>query len=88
VVATTTLLSHGQLPNVLDRAIRIARSRRTTTALIVPNDLQELEYSPPAHAFKMVPSSLDVTEPTVTPSDVDLRRAADVLAAATAAPGP
>ena len=36
-----------QLPNVLDRAMRIARSRRTVTAVIIPADVQELEYSPP-----------------------------------------
>ena len=36
-----------QLPNVLDRAIRIAMSRRAPTAIIIPNDVQELEYAPP-----------------------------------------
>ena len=46
-----------QLPNVLDRAIRTAMAERTPTALIVHSDVQELEYTPPAHAFKMVPSS-------------------------------
>jgi pyruvate dehydrogenase (quinone) len=50
-----------QLPNVLDRAMRIAASRRTVTAVIVPSDVQELDYSPPKYAFKMVPSSLDLT---------------------------
>lgn len=45
-----------QLPNLLDRAIRIAVSRRTVTALVVPSDVQELEYTAPAHAFKMVRS--------------------------------
>ena len=50
-----------QLPNVLDRALRIASSRRTVTAVILPSDVQELEYAPPTHAFKMVPSSLDQT---------------------------
>jgi thiamine pyrophosphate-dependent acetolactate synthase large subunit-like protein len=43
-----------QLPNVLDRAIRIASSRRTVTAVIIPSDVQELEYVPPSHEFKMV----------------------------------
>ena len=47
-----------QLPNVLDRAIRIALARRAPTAIIVPADVQELDYSPPTHEFKMVPSSL------------------------------
>src|SRR5689334_2926186 len=36
-----------QLPNVLDRAIRIALTRRAPTAVIIPNDVQELEYDAP-----------------------------------------
>jgi pyruvate dehydrogenase (quinone) len=68
-----------QLPNVIDRAIRIAGSRRTVTAVIIPSDVQELDYSPPTHAFKMVPSSLDHTWAAPIPSDADVRRAADVL---------
>jgi pyruvate dehydrogenase (quinone) len=69
-----------QLPNVLDRAIRVAMARRAPTAVIIPNDVQELDYSPPQHAFKMVPSSLGVSWPsTQTPDDESLRRAADVL---------
>jgi pyruvate dehydrogenase (quinone) len=68
-----------QLPNVLDRALRIASSMRTVTAVIIPSDVQELEYTPPAHAFKMVPSSLDQTWAAPVPADADLQRAADVL---------
>ncbi|MDI6910909.1 thiamine pyrophosphate-requiring protein [Nocardioides sp.] len=69
-----------QLPNVLDRAIRVATARRAPTAIIVPNDVQELEYAAPGHAFKMVPSSLTPTQrPTVTPDPAALRQAADVL---------
>ena len=68
-----------QLPNVLDRAFRVALSRRAPTALIIPNDVQELEYAAPQHAFKMVPSSLGLTWPTVAADDEGLRRAADVL---------
>ena len=68
-----------QLPNVLDRAIRIAGSRHTVTAVIIPSDVQELEYTPPGHAFKMVPSSLDQTRSTPVPADADLQRAADLL---------
>ena len=44
-----------QLPNVLDRAIRVALAERAPTAIIIPSDVQELEYSAPTHAFKMVP---------------------------------
>ncbi|MFI5693765.1 thiamine pyrophosphate-requiring protein [Kribbella sp. NPDC051586] len=68
-----------QLPNVLDRAMRIAASRRTVTAVIVPSDVQELEYAAPGHAFKMVPSSLDLTWAAPVPADHDLQRAAEVL---------
>ncbi|MGQ5640370.1 MULTISPECIES: thiamine pyrophosphate-requiring protein [unclassified Streptomyces] len=68
-----------QLPNVLDRAIRTAYARRCPTALIIPADVQELDYSPPTHEFKMVPSSMGMSEYTMTPTDEALRRAADVL---------
>ncbi len=68
-----------QLPNVLDRAMRVAMGRHTVTAIIIPADVQELEYSPPQHAFKMVPSSIGVEWPTTLPDDAAVQRAADVL---------
>src|SRR5581483_5998663 len=68
-----------QLPNVLDRAIRTAMARRAPTALIIPADVQELDYSPPTHEFKMVPSSLGVEWPDIAPDDAAVQRAADVL---------
>ncbi len=68
-----------QLPNVLDRAIRIAMTQRAPTALIIPSDVQELPYSPPGHAFKMVPSSLGIEYPDIAPDDAAIRHAAEVL---------
>ncbi len=68
-----------QLPNVLDRAIRTAVSERAPTALIIPSDVQELEYRPPTHSFKMVPSSLGIERPRTVPGDSAVGRAADVL---------
>ena len=68
-----------QLPNVLDRAIRTALGRRAPTAIIVPNDVQELDYAAPPHEFKMVPSSLGLTRPVVAPDEVALARAAEIL---------
>ncbi|SED97754.1 pyruvate dehydrogenase (quinone) [Streptomyces sp. 2224.1] len=68
-----------QLPNVLDRALRTAYARRTVTAVILPADVQELDYSPPTHAFKMVPSSLGVASYAPVPAEDDLTRAAEVL---------
>jgi pyruvate dehydrogenase (quinone) len=72
-----------QLPNVLDRAIRVATNRRAPTAIIIPNDVQELAYEPPTHEFKMVPSSLGTSWPGVTPDDGAVRKAADLLNAGT-----
>ncbi len=68
-----------QLPNVLDRAIRTAYARRAPTAVILPADVQQLEYSPPQHAFKMVPSSLGSSGWTASPAPEALREAAEVL---------
>ncbi|RKN05690.1 thiamine pyrophosphate-requiring protein [Streptomyces radicis] len=68
-----------QLPNVLDRAIRTALSRRAPAVLIVPADVQVLDHVPPDHAATMVPSSLDLGAWTTTPTDDALARAADVI---------
>src|SRR3954467_6531191 len=68
-----------QLPNVLDRAMRIAMTRHAPTALIIPNDVQELEYAAPTHAFKMVPSSLGMTWPQTAADPEGVRRAAELL---------
>ena len=68
-----------QLPNLIDRAIRIAESERAPTALIFPSDVFELPYEPPEHEFKQVPSSMGVTHATVVPAAEDVQRAADIL---------
>src|SRR4051795_10129509 len=68
-----------QLPNVIDRAIRVAISQQAPTAIIIPSDVQELEYTAPAHAFKEVPSSLGISWPRVVPDDDGIRRAAELL---------
>ncbi|OLZ58087.1 thiamine pyrophosphate-requiring protein [Amycolatopsis keratiniphila] len=69
-----------QLPNALDRAMRTAQASRAPTALIIPADLQEEEYSPPQHAFKQVPSSPPSTSwPRPVPPEVDLAAAAEVV---------
>ena len=68
-----------QLPNVLDRAIRTALAERAPTAIIIPSDVQELAYSAPTHAFKMVPSSLGVDWSTTTADDRGIAKAAEIL---------
>ncbi|MFC4857946.1 thiamine pyrophosphate-requiring protein [Actinophytocola glycyrrhizae] len=69
-----------QLPNALDRAIRTAEAERAPTALIIPADLQEEEYTPPQHEFKQVPSSRPSRVlATTVPDEDEIRRAAEVL---------
>ncbi|MEU4596301.1 thiamine pyrophosphate-requiring protein [Nocardia sp. NPDC023988] len=73
-----------QLPNALDRAFRTALARRAPTAVIIPADLQEEPYEPPAHAFKEVPSSPPSAPLTSSvPVRSELERAAAVLDAGT-----
>ena len=42
-----TVMVPEQLPNVIDRAIRIATAEHAPTAIIIPSDVQELAYDPP-----------------------------------------
>jgi pyruvate dehydrogenase (quinone) len=69
-----------QLPNAIDRAFRTALTRRAPTAIIIPSDLQTEKYSPPAHAFKQVPSSgPGLKPPMLLPPQPEIARAAEVL---------
>ena len=69
-----------QLPNVLDRAMRNAMSRKAPATVIVHADVQELAYSAPTHEFKMVPSSLGkISTPVIAPDDESIKEAADLL---------
>ncbi|CAG9225245.1 thiamine pyrophosphate-requiring protein [Burkholderia vietnamiensis] len=69
----------GQVRHLVDRAVRTALGARTVTALVLPNDLQELDYAPPKRAHGTVHSGVGYTRPKVVPYADDLQRAADVL---------
>ena len=69
----------SQVRHLLDRAVRTAVGERRVTALILPNDLQDLEYQAPARAHGTAHSGVGYTKPKVLPYDEDLQRAADVL---------
>ncbi|MDP8977716.1 MAG: thiamine pyrophosphate-requiring protein [Actinomycetota bacterium] len=75
----TTVNVPQQLPEVIDRAMRVAAARKSVTAVIVPYDVQELAYSPPQHEFKQVLSGLGFAAGGPAPADEDLDRAATVL---------
>ena len=68
-----------QLPNLIDRAIRVAATERAPTCLIFPSDVLELPYEPPGHAFKQVPSSIGMSTPAICPDDGAVHEAADIL---------
>jgi pyruvate dehydrogenase (quinone) len=65
--------------HLIDRAIRTAKSERTVTCVILPNDLQEMEYKEPAHLHGTIHSSIDYSKPDVVPANMDLQRAAELL---------
>ncbi|WP_234775501.1 thiamine pyrophosphate-requiring protein [Paraburkholderia tropica] len=69
----------AQVRHVVDRAVRIALSRRTVTAIVLPNDLQELEYEAPPRKHGTAHSGVGYAAPEVLPRHEDLQRAADVL---------
>ncbi len=54
-------------------------SQRKVTAIVLPNDLQELEYEAPARKHGTLHSGVGFSAPKVVPYDADLRRAAEVL---------
>jgi pyruvate dehydrogenase (quinone) len=68
-----------QARHLIDRAFRIAKAVRTVTAVIVPNDVQELSYEEPAHAHGTIHTGADFAAPLVIPAAPDLARAADIL---------
>jgi len=70
----------AQIRHLVDRAVRIAKSERTVTCIILPNDLQELDaVAVPPYKHGTVHSGADYAVPYIVPKDEDLQRAAEVL---------
>ena len=69
----------SQIRHLVDRAIRTALSERRVTAIILPNDLQEMPYEEPERAHGTLHSGVGWTAPKVVPYAADLARAAAVL---------
>ncbi len=68
-----------QTRHVIDRAIRIAISERTVTCVVLPNDIQELDATPPPREHGTVHSGLGYQKPRVVPHAEELQRAANIL---------
>ncbi|MBM3113755.1 thiamine pyrophosphate-requiring protein [Pseudomonas arcuscaelestis] len=69
----------SQVRHLLDRAVRTAVGERRVTALILPNDLQDMDYEAPARAHGTAHSGVGYSKPKILPYDADLQRAADAL---------
>jgi pyruvate dehydrogenase (quinone) len=69
----------AQVRHLVDRAVRIALANRTVTALILPNDLQEMPYEEPERVHGTVHSGFGYRAPKVVPYEDDLQAAAEVL---------
>jgi len=69
----------GQARHLVDRAIRIARARKTVTCIIVPNDVQDLPYEEPARKHGTIHSGIGYNQPRIIPHDETLARAATIL---------
>ncbi|MDX1583042.1 MAG: thiamine pyrophosphate-requiring protein [Thermoanaerobaculia bacterium] len=69
----------SQARTLVDRAIRVALSRRTVTCIIFPNDVQEASYEEPERSHGTVHTGVGYSEPKIVPMEEDLDRAAAVL---------
>src|SRR6201986_1612771 len=69
----------AQVRHLTDRAVRIAIAQRRVTALIFPNDLQEMPYEEPPRAHGTLHSGVGYRAPKIVPYERELRQAADVL---------
>ncbi|WP_158930899.1 thiamine pyrophosphate-requiring protein [Acidisphaera sp. S103] len=69
----------SQVRHLIDRAVRIASTRRTVTCVILPNDLQELPYEDPPNVHGTTHTGIGYAGPAKLPEDSLLRQAADVL---------
>jgi pyruvate dehydrogenase (quinone) len=71
--------SPPQTRHLVDRAVRIALGERKVTAIIFPNDLQELPYEEPPRKHGTLHSGVGFSAPKTVPYEADLKRAAEVL---------
>jgi pyruvate dehydrogenase (quinone) len=72
-----------QMRHLVDRAVRIALAERTVTCIIIPNDLQELDYEEAPRVHGSVHSSIGYTAPQIIPPVESLQEAAAILNAGT-----
>jgi pyruvate dehydrogenase (quinone) len=68
-----------QVRHVVDRAMRIAAAERTVTCIILPTDVQQLDFEEPPREHGTVMSGIGYASPRGVPLQEDLEHAAEVL---------
>jgi pyruvate dehydrogenase (quinone) len=68
-----------QVRHLIDRAVRIASTKRTVACVILPNDLQGLSYEDPPLVHGTTHTGVGYAGPALLPTDSLLREAASVL---------
>ena len=68
-----------QVRHLIDRAVRIASTKRTVACVILPNDLQGLSYEDPPLVHGTTHTGVGYAGPALLPTDSLLREAAAVL---------
>ena len=75
-----TLNEPAQMQQLVDRAIRIAKSERTVTCIIIPNDVQELDaVEEPPRKHGSVHTGIGFPEVRIVPAEAELKKAAAIL---------
>jgi pyruvate dehydrogenase (quinone) len=70
----------SQAAHLIDRAIRIAKSTRSVTCIIVPDDVAEMDHEDPPRAHGATFSGEGMPNlPLVIPHEADIKRAAEIL---------
>ena len=69
----------GQVRQLIDRAVRIAATKRVVTCVILPNDLQLLDYEDPPLIHGTTHTGIGYASPAKLPDNAVLQQAAEVL---------
>jgi pyruvate dehydrogenase (quinone) len=76
------IFAPAQTQHVVDRAVQVAQVTRSVTTIIIPNDIQESDFEEPPRSHGATFTGGAIHKPRIVPEEPDLRRAADILNAA------
>ncbi len=75
-----TCMHPGQIRQLIDRAVKIAKASRSVTCVIVPADIQEESFEEPPREHGVIYTSVNgQRRPRVIPPDSEIRKAAELL---------